>query len=85
VKCVFPAWKVLLLTWGISAILSCHRFLAYEYFANKDNSNGSEIAGTPSEHYLHGENNGNDSSVIFHTSVCRKVCEVVECILAILF
>jgi len=75
VKCVFPVWKVLLLTWGISAILSCHRFLAYEYFTNKTDGNGNEIAGNSSEFDSLGDGNSNDSNVISHVSVCRKVCK----------
>jgi len=75
VKCLFPAWKVLLLTWGISGILSCHRFLAYEYFViNKDYNNGSEIIGNSSELRSLGDGDSNDSSaIIYHASVCRKV------------
>jgi len=77
VKSVFPVWKVLLLTWGISAILSCHRFLAYEFYTNKTDCNGSEIAGNSSELRVNslGDGKSNNSSVISHVSECRKVCK----------
>jgi len=47
VRKVFPTWEVLLFTWGVSALLSSPRFLAYEYDTNTYYGNGSDII--PSE------------------------------------
>jgi len=77
-QCAFPVWKVVLFTWGISGILSCHRFLSYEYFTNKDISNGSDnIIGNSREFRSLGDSE-RSSSTINHTSVCRKVCKKKE-------
>jgi len=74
VNCVFPAWKILLLTWGVSAILSCHRFLTYEYFTIEDGNTSEIPESLVSEFNILGDGNYNDSSVMMHNmSACRKV------------
>jgi len=79
VRSVFPTWKVLLFTWGVSALLSSPRFLAYEYHTRSYNGNGSIniTSDTPSmSHSLRSNSNNdyNDSyTAVGHKSVCRKV------------
>jgi len=77
-QCVFPMWKVLTFTWGVSGILSSPRFFAYEYddtiITNGiGNGSSSVIPETPSEIHPLSSHDKNDSYTFHYTSVCRKV------------
>jgi len=74
VRSVFPTWKVLIFTWGVSALLSSPRFLAYEYDTNIYYGNESVIASDAlSGFHSLTSNNENGSNAVSNTTVCRKV------------
>jgi len=80
VKCVFPVWKVLLFTWGVSGFLSFPRFLAYEYFTNENFTNdgyenGSSSLGDSLGEFTSLNFSSNDThAALVCISECRKVC-----------